>query len=108
MAINNKTISEIRKPASMKDEQWAAYLRTARASDHVANGYVVTQSVPCCDDATGACADHDDDVQKFKQAKQNLRAKIQATGVASLTAADLAPVLFRLIQCLEKGMERNG
>lgn len=106
MAINNKNVSTRVKPANMTDDAWLVELRTKSAAQLAV--YDVVAPVFCCNDAIQACPDHDSDVAGYKAAKAALRAKVQASGVASLTAADLAPLLFRLVNCLEKNMEKSG
>lgn len=81
MAQIKKNLSELRKPAGMTPEAWMTYLRTAKAADHVTNGYLVTTSVKCCDED---CGDHDPDAIALR----GLTAKAVARQV--LTPADLA------------------
>lgn len=104
MAINNKNVTTRSKPNGMSDAAWMNEL-VAKTAVQLAV-YDATQSVFCCDDSIKACADHDNDVANFKAAKAAVKAKVQSTGMGSLTAADLAPLLFHFIKCVEKDYEK--
>jgi hypothetical protein len=111
MTIFNKTISELRKPGGMTPDAWTTELRTKTAAQLAT--YKVDTVTQCCDDAVQACPDHDNDVAGYKVAKAAIRAKVQANGgipagLAALTVADIAPLLFRLCNVIEKNYEKCG
>jgi hypothetical protein len=105
MAINNKNVSTRTKPGGMTAAAWATELATKTAAQLAI--YDVTAPVFCCDDSVQACADHDSDVAGLKTAYQAMVAKVQSTGVGSLTVGDIAPVVYRLVNCMKKNYEKS-
>lgn len=97
MPDNMKNMQEVRKPAHMTNDQWMQYLRTARAADHVANGYVVNSQFKCCDDKN-ACSEHDPDAIAFRA----LQAK--AVSKTSLTQQDVIDKTTYELRMREKGL----